>query len=431
MRRDDGDVSQAEAVFKYGILRRYPAAFAARVGAWSAGRRAVFLDGYPGRGQHPDGGPGSPLLIAGDAQRRGGQPADPPTDGSSDTATTERTVTGIFVEGDRTAFADLRGALAPFRDFDYRLFAGDLADHLQGILQLVPDSALFAMLDPAATALDRDQLTGQLLSRGLAPTEVLIHLDVAVLARVGAALRASAEEYRIPDQADTIAIERLDRFLGGEWWHRDAITIGAVDDLGRAGRVATRIANRFAQQIERSTGFRAVPMPVRLRPGHLPRTIFVLCARGLDGLWHVADTLGAAGMDWYEAWQAGEGQQASGSTDEVGQLELFQVDDDPLVLSLDAYRTRHEPQWVTTIERNIVRLLVEHGPFVLADRVVDVYGDTLGLAGSDHVQRALRSLHADGLLADDGADDRFHVRELRLTAAARRDADPEAEARPA
>jgi three-Cys-motif partner protein len=410
VRRDEGPARErrAAAAFKSGILSRYPAAFAARVDGWSAGRRAVFLDGYPGPGQYDDGSSGSPLLVA--AQARGGG---------------DRAVTGIFVEGDRRAFADLRTSLTPFRDFDYRLFAGDLSDHLPGILSLVPDSALFALLDPTATALDREQFTGQLLARGLAPTEVLVHLDVAVLARLGSALREASERYRVPDPAEALAVERLDRFLGGLWWHRDAMTVSAVDDLGRAGRVAVRLAGRFAQHVERQTGFRAVTMPVRLRPGHLPRTVFVLCARGLDGIWHVADALGTAGLDWYEAWRS-EDVAGHGRFDEdCGQLALFPVEDEPLPPGLDAYRSRHEPQWVTAIERNIVRLLVEHGPFVLAERVVDVYGDTLGMAGSTHVRRAVRNLHDDGLLADDGGDERFHARHLRLAASVRatRDGD--------
>lgn len=409
MRLDESPARErrAAAAFKSGILSRYPTAFATRVGGWSAGRRAVFLDGYPGPGQYDDGSSGSPLLVA--AQARSS---------ASDGGTA---VTGIFVEGDRAAFADLRTSLAPFRHFDYRLFAGDLSDHLPGILGLVSDSALFALLDPTATALDREQFTGQLLARGLAPTEVLVHFDVAMFARLGATLRAASENYRIPDHDEALAVERLDRFLGGQWWHRDAMTVSAVDDLGRAGRVAARVAGRFAQHVERQTGFRAVTMPVRLRPGHLPKTVFVLCARGLDGLWHVADALGAAGLDWYETWRTEDADEPRWGDDEPGQLALFTIEDEPVVLSLEAYRTRHEPQWVTSIERNIVRLLVEHGPFVLADRVVDVYGDTLGMAGATHVRRAVRNLHDDGLLADDGGDERFHVRQLRLAASVRPD----------
>ncbi|HEX5495531.1 MAG TPA: three-Cys-motif partner protein TcmP [Mycobacteriales bacterium] len=407
---------QAAAVFKHGILRRLPAAFAARVGAWSAGRRVVFLDGYPGPGQYPDGSPGCPLLVA--AEAHPGERAHP--------------VTGIFVEGDREAFAVLRSVLAPFRDFDYRIFAGDLSDHLPGILSLVPDSALFALLDPAATALDHEQFTGQLLARGLAPTEVLVHLDVAGLARVGAALRAAEARHRIPGEADVLVIERLDRFLGGAWWHRDAMTVTAIDDLGRAGRVAVRIAGRFAQQVERQTGFRTITMPLRLRSGHLPTAVFVSCGRGLDGPWHAADTLGQAGLDWYEAWRSAEAGAARPSGEQVGQLSLFGVEDAQPVLSLEAYRKRHEPQWITSIERNIVRLLVDHGPFVLAERLVDVYGDTLGLAGSAQVRRAVRNLHDDGLLADDGTDDRYHLRQLRPVAAVRRPGDThDAEQRPA
>lgn len=403
---------QAAAAFKHGILRRLPAAFATRTGAWSAGRRVVFLDGYPGPGQFDDGTPGCPLLMAADARTPAGRSG----------------VTGIFVEGDRAAFAVLRGALAPFADFDYRLFAGDLSDHLPGILSLVPDSALFALLDPSATALDHDQFTGRLLARGLAPTEVLVHLDVAGLARLGAALRAAARAHQPPDEATTLAVDRLDRFLGGRWWHRDAMGVGESDDLDRAGRAAVRVASRFAQQVERQTGFRARALPVRLHAGHLPSAVFVSCARGLDGLWHAADTLGQAGLDWYQAWRAADSDPARPTGDRVGQLSLFGVEEAQPALDVAAYQDRHEPQWVTTIERNIVRLLVDTGPFVLAERLTEVYGDTLGQAGSAQVRQAVRNLHADGLLADDGRDERFALRPLRPVAAVRA---PESDQRPA
>lgn len=406
---DDGPAAagrRASAVFKYGLLRRFPVAFATRVGAWSAGRRAVFLDGYPGPGQLADGSPGSPLLVA-----RGGDLVAQESGGS---------ITGIFVESDRSVFANLRGALATHTEFDYRLFAGELADHLPGILRLVPDSALFAMLDPGSTALDRDQLTGQLLARGLAPTEVLVHLDVRAVARIGGILRSSTEEYRIPDEVDTRTIDYLDRFLGGQWWHREAITVPDADDLGRAGRAATRIAGRFAQHVTKRTGFRSVILPVRLRPAHQPTALLMFFAKGRDGFWQFADTVGQAGLDWYEHWQAEQIREQRRCEERAGQMSLFGLDDDPLGAVPDTRQRHHEAQWVSAIERNIVRLLGEHGPFTLADRVSEVYGDTLGLAGAAHVRQAVRTLHDDGLLAQDGSDDRYYSRPLRLASSSRR-----------
>lgn len=379
------------ATFKYGLLRHYPPAFAGRAGAWSAGRRVVFLDGYAGTGQYPDGAPGTAARVV--AAMAAGDGAE---------------VTGVFVERDRDVFASIHRALTGVDTgtVDYRLFAGALSDHLPGILRLVPDSALFALLNPVETVLGREEFTGGLLARGLAPTEAAVVFDVPTLARIGSG-------------CDDEAAGRLDRFLGGEWWRRDARTVGGPDDLSRASRMALRIAGRFAHHVERRTGYRVVAMPVRLRPGHLPHAVLVHVARGLDGTWQFVDTVGRAGLDCYEALRADEYVARREREREVGQLALFTIDSDPAVATLDSHRQRHDTQWIAAIERNIVRVLVDHGPFALADRVVEVYGDTLGLAGDPHVRGAVRNLHDDGLLADDGQDDRFHARELRLTAAAR------------
>ncbi|GAA3436093.1 hypothetical protein GCM10018954_057020 [Kutzneria kofuensis] len=53
---------RAQAVFKHGILSRYPVVFAAKTG-WR-GRPVAYLDGYAGRGEYEDGSPGSPLLLS-------------------------------------------------------------------------------------------------------------------------------------------------------------------------------------------------------------------------------------------------------------------------------------------------------------------------------------------------------------------------------
>jgi hypothetical protein len=55
---------RAAAVFKHGILKRYPVVFASKTGQWSKGHRVVFLDGYAGRGRYDKGEPGSPMLLA-------------------------------------------------------------------------------------------------------------------------------------------------------------------------------------------------------------------------------------------------------------------------------------------------------------------------------------------------------------------------------
>ena len=69
LRARSSSVSAArEAVLKHGLLVRYAYYFAGRAGAAARGRVA-FVDGYAGEGRYDDGSPGSPLLLASQAER--------------------------------------------------------------------------------------------------------------------------------------------------------------------------------------------------------------------------------------------------------------------------------------------------------------------------------------------------------------------------
>ena len=57
----------AKAVLKHGLLARYAKYFAGRAGLAAHGRVA-FIDGYAGTGRYEDGNPGSPLLLATEAE---------------------------------------------------------------------------------------------------------------------------------------------------------------------------------------------------------------------------------------------------------------------------------------------------------------------------------------------------------------------------
>ena len=103
---------RAQAVFKHGILTRYPVVFASKTG--QKGRPVVFLDGYAGRGEYEDGTPGSPALLAETASR----------------VESFRDVTGIYVEKNREDFANLKQVMAGYDRPDDLLLYGDLSVHL-------------------------------------------------------------------------------------------------------------------------------------------------------------------------------------------------------------------------------------------------------------------------------------------------------------
>lgn len=375
---------RAQPVFKHGILSRYPTVFAAKTGL--AGRRVVFLDGYAGRGKYEDDSPGSPLLLADTAKRVAGF----------------RDVTGVYVEKDPADFANLRQVmLAHGRDTD-PLFPGDLGEHLPQVLQLARGAALFAFLDPFGTALDRAQIVGDLLGRrDRAPVEVLLHISVSTVARIGGLLRRRREQgVQVLDSADAKSIGHVDRFLGGTWWQEHFEPLQGPGDEERATTVALRVAELFMQDICASAGCRAVSMPVRRRPDQLPKYVLVLFTRHGDGLWYFADTLGKAGRDWEGAWRTEVASQNLVKAEKkyADAPGLFGLDElfAPEPFDPDEYERRHRAEWQAVIESNVRNLLAAEGPFLLPDHIAAVYGTVLGAAGERHVRAAVKALHAAG-----------------------------------
>jgi len=387
---------RAQAVFKHGILSRYPTVFAAKTGV--AGGRVVFLDGYAGRGEYEDGSPGSPLLLAGTAARVAGF----------------RTVTGVYVERNMEDFRNLQQVMAVHGRGTDHLFSGDLRDHLPRILHIAQGAPLFAFLDPFGTALDRAQLVGDLLGRtGRAPVEVLLHISVSTVARLGGLLRRRRRQGVELSPADVRSIGHVDRFMGDRWWQEHFEPVRSVGDEERATAVALRVAEVFMQGVCAETGCRAVSMPVRRHPDHLPKYVLVLFTRHGDGLWHFADTLGAAGREWEGAWQREVASRQLLKAEEryadAGE-GLFDLDTlfEPERFDPEEHEKRHSTQWQAVIMANIRCLLDTVGPFVLTDHIAAVYGDVLGAASARHVKQAVNALYEAGEVTNSGVGRYFY-----------------------
>jgi three-Cys-motif partner protein len=380
---------KAAAVFKHGILSRYPVVFASKAGMSVQGRRVTFLDGYAGRGRYDDGQPGSPLLLMESAEQ----------------VERFRSVRGIFVERDDDHFENLSRVLAE-RGGDRKpvLYHKSLDECLPEILDLVKNDALFAFLDPFGPALDFGLLRSGLLGRPLRPpTEVLLHFSVSSVARMGGALRKTRAGGAPLTGSDLKSAQRLNRFLGGDWWQQHFAAVSDVRDEHRATLAAMAVADQYRAMIAAGTGFMSVSMPVRPRPELLPRYVLALFTRHVEGVWQFADALGKAGADWrnaclVEAWNRGRAAH---------QPTLFGPD----TVAPDFHASRQA--WVETIAANILRLATSIGPFRIADRVTDVYGTLLGSAWIPDVRAAVRHLHRQGHIVSDGKGDRFHYTVIR------------------
>lgn len=386
---------RAAAVFKHGILKRYPIVFAAKAGFRVKDHRVVFVDGYAGRGRYEDGSLGSPLLLV----------------QAAEFVKKYRNVTGLFVEKDPHHYAHLKRLLAEEgRGLKHATLHGDLGERLPEVLSESRGAALFVFLDPFGTALHHDQL-GQILRRDdRNPTEVLLHFSVSAVARLGPAVR-QVREHESPSPEDLKKIERLNRFLGGEWWQEKFASVTGADDLGSATSVALTVSDRYREIIRDETGFDSVSMPVRPHPDNQPRYVLVLFTRHAEGKWQFADALGKAGMDWHEAWRNDRVTRNRRKREEFGQESLFDGDEELPIFDSEKYKKDKSPKWVEVIERNLQQLLATHGTFRIVDHLADVYGITLGSAWIPHVREAVKRLNKAGVI-DKGSTGKFHLEEI-------------------
>lgn len=378
---------RAQAVLKHEILKRYPTVFAAKAGQR---RPVVFLDGYAGRGEYEDGSPGSPVLLAQAAANLAGF----------------RSVTGIYVEESRKDYLHLKEVLARHGRTDDPVLHGDVQDHLPTILARAHGAAFFAFLDPFGPALDREHLVGSFLRRGgPAPVEVLLHVSVSSVARLGGLFRRRREEGKALSPAEKRSVQHLDRFLGETWWQEYFEPVRGVTDEERATDAALRVADRYRAELCAATGFQSVSMPIRRRPDQLPKYILVLFTRHMDGLWHFADTLGAAGRVWHGAWQRELWTQQRVDRSRkapAGWDPLFEPEPEPF--NPDGYEKTNRQSWEDTIAGNIQRTLRRRGPMILAQHVDEVYGELLGAAGQRHVRAAVKALYRQGVVDNPGTD---------------------------
>lgn len=157
--------------------------------------------------------------------------------------------------------------IATFNRPNDQVLQGDLRDHLPAILNSASDAALFAFLDPFGTALDRSQLVDELLGRqSVGPVEVLLHISVSTVARLGGLLRSRRLDGIELSEADCKTIDHVNRFLGGDWWQAHFEPVRDSEDQERATDAALRVAAEYMDGVCQETGYQAVRMPIRAKP---------------------------------------------------------------------------------------------------------------------------------------------------------------------
>ncbi|WP_461124955.1 three-Cys-motif partner protein TcmP [Saccharothrix stipae] len=379
------DARRAPAVVKHGLLRRYCQPFAYKAGSRTGGR-VTFLDGYAGAGCYEDDTPGSPLVLLEAAKR----------------VSPSRDVEAVFIEEDPATFSRLQEVLdTRCRGQKYLPLAGDVDEHLDFVLRMCHDRALFAFLDPFGPALSRHRLQDLLRRRAHEnlPTDVLLHVSVRSVWNFGSRLTKAKRERRPLSRQDEAFAGHLDDFLGAGWWRSSFEEAAeAKPEEGKPAAIALRLAEQYAEEVAHQTGYLAISMPVRRRPHHAPIFVLTLFTRHPDGAWLFADCVGHAGLDWEEAWRDAEASKEGAN----GQLGLF-APGDASIFDREDYERNHSEKWIGIIRDNIHGLLDRFQPLILQQHVVDVYGATLGTGAREtHVRKAVKRLYEDGLVDHDG-----------------------------
>lgn len=212
----------AKAVLKHGLLARYAKYFAGRAGRATNGRVA-FIDGYAGKGRYDDGNPGSPLLLA--TQAQGAQAFG-------------RDVRLAFFEQQEDYRAQLTYTLAAEGIEADQLIGGDLDTVIDELLQRYDGHAILLFVDPFGLAISRATLTRILKKRSRRqPIDVLYHFSLSTVARQGSL--GITHKYGAAASAT-----QLDDALGPNTW-RGPFERSTGDD-GAATEAAITVARSFA-----------------------------------------------------------------------------------------------------------------------------------------------------------------------------------------
>ncbi|MCQ3810216.1 MAG: three-Cys-motif partner protein TcmP [Acidimicrobiia bacterium] len=373
----------SQTVLKHGVLTRYAHYFAGRAGRATVGRVA-FIDGYAGAGRYDDGSPGSPLLLASEAKRAEAM---------------GRNVKLAFVEPDQRIRRRLERSLGEADIRPNSLVSKPFDTALEGLLEQFADHALLVFVDPFGLAVDQAtllRLFGKSTRRQ--PIDVLYHFSLSTVARMG---RAGISDI---ETAAHNAL-RLDEALGSVNWREE---FAGSDERGKSTEAAMAVARRFSASVTAESDFASTSIPVRQRPGQLPKYLLILFSKDPQAHWDFADQASMAYVDWLHHCDTIDYQANLQAREASGIQTLFE-DPAPDRSNVEALLESEAIGYLTT---RVVDIIHRHRRIRLIDRIEDVYGEMLGRARIRHLRKAIRALHTEGLIDDNGVGD-FHCRNIQ------------------
>jgi hypothetical protein len=222
-------------------------------------------------------------------------------------------------------------------------------------------------VDPYGLGLDFELLTRKLLQR-TAKTEVLVNFVRAALYRPGGKLDISSESDIQHAAADT-TVRRVNANLGGAWWH--PVWRSTPDKIQAVEQIRDRYVERLLARA--GDGWDTFGVPVADSLDGKPIYDLLLFTRHPHGPWCFNDAVSLA-------------------------RSVFTEHCDPDAFRLQPPLWDPDDDWVRDVERNLRRLLEPGRPVGLLPRIREVYGAQLGIARKTHVKKAIKQLHADGLI---------------------------------
>ncbi|MFE1076225.1 three-Cys-motif partner protein TcmP [Streptomyces sp. NPDC058783] len=369
---------KAAAVLKHEILNRYVVPFASKVGRYAPDGRVVYLDSYAGPGRYEDGTPGSPALILDAAARVAGF----------------RQLDCYFVERGRKSYRSLSQLVDEAKDQGLTAHAlrGRAEKHLSAVLDRAAGSPLFAFLDPFGLGLSFDALTqdifGSRARRGLTgrhATEVLLNFNANAVRRIGGLLTSTKQT---PSKPATLSA--MDVACGGDWWRQEFL------DSADNQEAVRRITNGFVTRVSHEIRSGSWTIAVRNRAHHQVAYNLVLFTRHNDGMWLFGEAVSLAQVEW---------RRAQLPPEEDGMLwnpiDSFEEE--------EAFRAQ---EWIRTIRKNIERLLISKGNFLVDAHQREIMAGVAGEAREMHIRAAVKELYKEGKTGCTGVGS---VRQLRIS----------------
>jgi hypothetical protein len=225
---------------------------------------------------------------------------------------------------------------------------------------------------------------------------VLLNFNVGMVPRFGGRLKPTSDTDSVAAAKTT---ERMDRFLGGNWWRECFMSVR--DDSDAASAAAT-VVEQYCGRVRQDTGYESFPVPIRRRPHHQPLFRLVLFYRHPSAPWKFNEAVSHANWAWRLACRDEELRELRAER-ENEQEGLWSVDEELAMVAssiqadLQKMQERDRAEWINEITENLRPLLLRQGEVRLGVSTQEVYGSTIGLARDLHVNAAWRILAEQGV----------------------------------